>query len=410
MTFVLLVAASCCFAAGQSKSDQGNTDQKILFDSHRWFELRDAIAVKSDSPLYRGAVAAAFNDSDQAEKIFSSVINAAPKSDEADQARACLALLYYRMGRYKRALALTDERLAVHADNEEAQGYRQLYASFGRYPEQMVTKHSFSKLKFHMDAGGMFIPVSVNGKPANYLVDSGADISVVNESEAKRVGMVVHDSEAKLSGISGAQTGFRTAVADDFIVGNIHLKNVVFYVFPDGQPPFADLPADEQGILGSVVLQALETIRWKTDGTFEARFPSKAGDIRESNMCFNGTDPITRAEFQQHKLDMMLDTGSIETQFWPKFAAAFSKWLHEVATEGSTPLLGFGGSRNVHSVSFAEATLHVANYDLTVRPAKVLLEHTSDASQYYEGSLGMDLLKKAHQVTVDYKAMKLSLE
>ena len=41
---------------------------KVLYDQHRWFELRDAIQEQPVSPLYKGAVAAAFNDRKNAEE------------------------------------------------------------------------------------------------------------------------------------------------------------------------------------------------------------------------------------------------------------------------------------------------------------------------------------------------------
>ena len=35
----------------------------------------------------------------------------------------------------------------------------------------------------------MFLPVSINGRPADYGLDTGMDLSVMNETEAGRLGM-----------------------------------------------------------------------------------------------------------------------------------------------------------------------------------------------------------------------------
>jgi hypothetical protein len=49
-----------------------------LYERHRWFELRDAIAGRKVPPLYTGAVAAAFNRRD-AEKHLNEALRAKPR-------------------------------------------------------------------------------------------------------------------------------------------------------------------------------------------------------------------------------------------------------------------------------------------------------------------------------------------
>jgi hypothetical protein len=45
-----------------------------LYDQHRWFELRDAVKGQEVAPLYKGAVASAFNDTNTAEIYLHQVI------------------------------------------------------------------------------------------------------------------------------------------------------------------------------------------------------------------------------------------------------------------------------------------------------------------------------------------------
>ena len=52
---------------------------KQLYDQHRWFELRDAIQDHDAPPLYRGAVASAFNHAKEAEKYFNEAIKPDPR-------------------------------------------------------------------------------------------------------------------------------------------------------------------------------------------------------------------------------------------------------------------------------------------------------------------------------------------
>ena len=71
-----------CLLCGQllCGTEQGaqTEDVKALYDSHQWFELRDALAGKSAPALYRGAVAAAFNRIAEAEAALKPLIDGDP--------------------------------------------------------------------------------------------------------------------------------------------------------------------------------------------------------------------------------------------------------------------------------------------------------------------------------------------
>jgi hypothetical protein len=61
----------CATALMLAFAAQGaDADLKGLYHNHQWFELRDALRTGQGTPLYRIAVAAAFNDSTRAEEEF----------------------------------------------------------------------------------------------------------------------------------------------------------------------------------------------------------------------------------------------------------------------------------------------------------------------------------------------------
>ena len=79
-----ICACALILVAVAAVADQ--TDLKSLYDEHRWFELRDAIQSQNAPPLYKGAVASAFNDTKAAEKYFNEVIRLSPISATAGDA------------------------------------------------------------------------------------------------------------------------------------------------------------------------------------------------------------------------------------------------------------------------------------------------------------------------------------
>jgi predicted aspartyl protease len=124
-----------------------------------------------------------------------------------------------------------------------------------------------------MQVGNLFVPVTVNGKTANYIVDTGADFSLMSKGEPKRLSLKVIEAPGSSTvDSSGTSVGFRLALADRLSVGEFELRNVVFLVARDDQQPFVDLPADSHGVPGIPVVVAFETLRWSADGRFEIGF------------------------------------------------------------------------------------------------------------------------------------------
>ena len=85
MGFVLISGATVIGDDGPSP--------KLLYDQHRWFELRDAIKGRPASPLYEGAIAAAFSERGKAEENLARTIKLQPESADAEDAHEILAVL-----------------------------------------------------------------------------------------------------------------------------------------------------------------------------------------------------------------------------------------------------------------------------------------------------------------------------
>ena len=392
-------------------ADHDDSYLKTLYHSRQWFKLRDAIRNQSTPAFYRLAVACAFDDQERARKESRSVIESAPKSEQAYEAHNMLAYFYFRRGQYREARAETDAMLAIKPDNPNDQAGRKLFAAFSQAPEQRVTEHRFSKTQYEVKIGNPFIPVSVNGNSAKYMLDTGANISTMSGSEAKRLGLTTHEVSAmKVTGASGAQVGdYRVAVADDVTVGNIRLSNVAFLVMAENQGPWEDLQPGERGALGISVLRAFRTVRFSKDGSVEIGFPSKGGSMPQANLCFEKAFVVVQAEYQHRNLNFVLDSGAEETFLWPVFAKEFGS-LVTSKEKDLKPVSGVGGTGEFEAVALPELTLRFGSFDAPIRSSHVLLQETQPESRFYHGLLGWNLLRQASRLTLDFKSMTLVLE
>lgn len=399
-----LLPVSACFAQSVPASQL-----QVLYESHQWFALRDATSDGKAPIFYRAATEAAFNRIGPAQKHLNLIIKTAPHSDNAYEAHELLASLYFRNGLYGKAFIQIDDLLAEKPNAEDVKNMRPLFGALSK-SDQVVLRKRASTVQMRLEDGNIYLPITVDGKEASYVFDSGANFSIMSESEAKRLGLPVRKLDTQLGDSSGAQFGARIAVAKDVVVGGLHLKNVAFGVLSDTHEPFVELPEGKRGILGIPVLLAMQTLRWQSRGTFAFGFAPKHRVLSAANLSFDESFPVTQVIFQHKPLVFTLDTGATHTVLSPPFAKEFSDLLKASGQEESHELTGLGGSASREAVLLPSVVLRVGGRDVSLKPAHVLVKQSSDTSGWAAGNLGMDLLNEAETITVDFHAMTLSLE
>lgn len=102
---------------------------------------------------------------------------------------------------------------------------------------------------------GFYLPVDIEGQPSLSIADTGANVSVISAAEARSLGLNVRSGSAAMTDISGAAVKVQVATATEMDIGNFHFSHVAFLVMPETQPPFNELPVNEQVILGLPVLR-----------------------------------------------------------------------------------------------------------------------------------------------------------
>ena len=396
--------APLCLVATDATPDDDRT-LKSLYDTHRWFELRDFVANRTTPLFYQGAVACAFNDLQRCNEKLKFVINSDPQSDKAVEAHRLLASAYFRQGKYREALTNVDAVLALRPEDSDAGDERPFLAALGGFPDLAVTRRRLTTLQLQ-EAG---LPFSISGVTATYWFDTGADISVLTESEAKRFGLHVLAATIKEGDVTGTKLDSQIAIADELSIGSIRLRNVAFLVVSDEQPPFNQLPPGSRGLIGMPVLFALQRFVWGADRKFEIGSKSLDQHGPHADLCFDGHHPIAQIQFENRSLAFTLDTGATNTDLYPPFAAMFPELMRNAPKSESYKMEGVGGSKNMDAAILSSLHFSIGNFPVVLSSAAVLLAHTTESSKFFDGNLGIDLLQQSHQTTFDFKAMTLTL-
>jgi hypothetical protein len=397
---VLFPLTTACVAANSDRPDL-----KSLYDTHRWFELRDSVAKGGAPVFYKGVVACAFNDLRRCEKKLRAVLDSDSRSDEAVESHRVLASAYFTHAKYKKALAQVDAILALRPGDSDALSGRPVIAILSESPEQgIVLRHTTVELA---DGG---LPFSINGVQATYWSDTGAELSVLSESEAKRFGLQINAMAAKVGDVNGTQISTRIAVADELSIGFARLKHVAFLVLPDNQSPFDKESPGSRGLIGIPVLLALEKFAWGADNKFEIGPKPSDKSVPHADLCFDGNHPVVQVQYENRKLAFTLDTGATNTDLYPPFATEFPDLIRTAVKTDSYKMEGVGGARYMEAATLESLKFSAGGFPVTLKSAGVLLKPTTDSSKFFAGNLGIDLLQQAHKTTFDFKAMTLTLQ
>lgn len=383
----------CGWAAAQTPAE--------LFKAHQYPELA-AVTDASSPKLYRGTVASAKNESRIGEKLLRDVIRSAPHSEDAYEAHEQLAHLYLRTGQYRRLMQTMDARWRTFPDKPSVKEERTALAPFRGLPDQKTVKRGLSSFRHKDD---IFLPVTTNGVTGSYFFDTGAAVSCLSESEARRLGLTIHDSGGTLSTATGGRTGFRTAVAEDLRIGNMRFRDVSFAVFPDDVQPWKELEPGRRGLLGRPVLLGFETLRWKRNGTVEIGFPSSGG---VSNLYFDQDAPVLRAGFQDQTILATLDTGAETSDLYLGFYEQFRDLVDRLGTKESKKVEGVGTMEIFESMSIPELRFRIGGSETVLRPAHVLMKKIG--SSCCVGNFGIDLLRQGRDYVIDFRAMTVRVE
>jgi clan AA aspartic protease (TIGR02281 family) len=190
----------------------------------RFFELRHELqhsrAGTSETLFYRGVVASRFGREQEGIRLLQEFLATNPPPELVLQAHQEISAACVRLGRYGEAIRIWPE-----ADP--------LIASFRDIPPEGVEILEGPSVKATRNRLGTWdVPVQVNGVDTRLIFDTGAKFSAVSESEARRMGLSIRDSQATVAGATGDHNPVRVASAD-MVLGSAHIRNVVFLVFAD---------------------------------------------------------------------------------------------------------------------------------------------------------------------------------
>ena len=385
-------------ASAQAASTCGGSD---------WFVVQHVqIAGSKLSLLCKGELDAAKNHREAAETQLKAVIAKSPRSADAYAAHSTLTHFYLRTGRFRDANAQVVAMLAVKPKAPDIQNLRSLFAALAAIPDLAIVSSQPAIVRTHVIDGNVFAPITIDGSARTYMLDTGMNLSMMSESEAKSLGLDPQSSTTSLSDISGLSRPEAGIVqVDHLVVGATELRHVPFLVVADTNGAFVGIPPGQQGVLGIQPLLALGTLSFRKDGYLYIGGKAEPASTT-APLLFDGEMPLSQIVYRGRPLTVTFDMGATQTILNPPFGKLYPEVLKQGKTESHT-LNGISGSTSQRSVSLPHLEM-VFGRQVDLSPATILLDEANGARAYAAANLGYDLMQQAIPFTIDFHRMLIT--
>lgn len=252
----------------------------------------------------------------------------------------------------------------------------------------------------------IWLPVFINGKKYEFILDTGASYSALSKSFAEEIGAGLVRDTIDLHGANhSGGTRTQRALIRQMNIGGMKVNNILAYVLSDNQ---LDTLVCTDAILGMDFLKLAGNISidFKRNTVTLGRTDHKSnGHIPNLYIEPNNTLCLS-ANINSEPQNLKLDTGCTMTDLsyiW------YSSHKDNVADlNKSNVLLGtYGSTEKKGLLSMPEVSFEVDGKEALVH--NVLIHTTPDGNQH-SGTVGLELLRKFNKVNINLQNMTLTVE
>jgi predicted aspartyl protease len=279
---------------------------------------------------------------------------------------------------------------------------------------QTIQKQGDVHIKTKKDKAGLIVlPVVVNTskKETQYIFDSGANISVMTESEAKKHNLrMLKGKNINIGGATGNKVQSKLGVADSIKIGTITLYNVVFIVFPDKALTFKAFlfRYKIKGIIGYPVMQQLKEVQISKNEIF---IPETTTQKSFSNLVLMGYTPTIQAGNKYgDTLNYIFDSGAKASHF---FCTYFEKYKADILQNSKMKKVGVAGAGQQKRISVYEfETEEIKTAGISAKLEDVYAYPTEVTAHYkgVYGIIGLDFIQKFKKTTLNFEYMYIAFE
>lgn len=412
-----VVAIAASVAAGQQASKLDSDVEQLHYE-----ELEhdlSAVPAGAERDLFAGVLANRTGHIADSIRLLESAV---PVAEANSPKRASIGLEsladdYVKTFRYRDASAAYTELISRYADQipsvelEDVADDAATLKLLVDAPAQTVAWDGPVRLRTHRSPLGSFdVDLTVSGVKAGWLLDTGANFSVLSASFAKRLRVKASAGTAQTKGSSGAENPLHTGIVPEMRIGGAVVRNAVVLIMPDENlriPTSAKDVYQIEAILGYPVFQALGEITFTADGRLLAGNDA-AGKGEFSRLFMLKLTPLLACGTHGHDRLFAFDTGASMSTFFLPYYHEFRDDFAQMKLKRIN-IAGAGGHKELRAYILKTLVLTVAGRQIALHDVAVYPTPLGQESDNEYGNLGRDLIAPFSSFTLDLTNMRFYL-
>src|SRR5690606_16973026 len=223
----------------------------------------------------------------------------------------------------------------------------QIWYALQDAPQQTVKIPSTTRQKMKIDKAGLKnLSVFSNKDSIDFIFDTGANISTVIASTAKKMDMKIIPAGIEVGTITGQTINADLAVCPVMKIGAIEIRNAIFLVMSDEALYIPQIDYRIRGIIGFPIINALREIQLTKEGYFIVP-ESETKITASSNMALDELKPM----IYMNGMHFSFDSGASESMLYSRFYERNKKQIDEKYPPVEFAFGGAAGSKKFSGFS-----------------------------------------------------------
>ena len=278
-----------------------------------------------------------------------------------------------------------------------------IWKAAGDLGAQIAEISGDSKINIKKDLAGLInIPVKCNGHTEDFIFDTGANFSVVSESYAKKLKMIMIGGGFEVGSVTGKKITSRLAYAELLEIGNIKISNVLFLVMPDESLSFAGGLYVINGIIVLPVIQEMKELHIRKSEIF---IPAKRNPAINSNLLVDGFIPVIEVINNNDSLAFTFDTGAKTTLLYSSYYRLNKSVIDKKYEPEEIEFGGAGGTIKVKGFVLNDLIFQIGTSRLKLDDVKLVSERIKDHDKSFYGNLGQDYMGEFSEMVLNFEHM-----
>lgn len=419
--YVLIILFGNSAFAGSSQLEkhlQNLLDKKEFFRLNKVLQQNPSYLSKEKKLYFNAFVENAFNKNEESISSIQTLLKDFALSLN-DTMRAELLMVqqdnYYKTYEYKKA-GKTGEEILVKYRNvidsikiADIENSNIIWNALVDVQKQNAIVKNETQIQWKRDkANLMNVPVKFSDSLYDFIFDTGANISTINTTLAKKFGLQIFDVTFDVGSSTGKQNKTSLGMADSFYMGDILIKNAVFLVVPDEMISFPSIGYYVNGIIGYPVIEQLKEIRINKNGVIT--IPTKSVKSNLNNLALDGLMPIVSFITDNDTLCFHFDTGAKHTDLFKPY---LDKYKDEVMSKGILDTVKIGGGGGIVETEVYKLpyfNIFICNKKVVLQDVDVRTKNIDATGDIFYGNIGQDLISQSDEMILNFEYMYIDFK